>query len=421
MHTSRPDDSNLDRRDDRRRSRLADPAATGEQAAARTNAKTVFGVQVLRGLAAAMVIMYHAASNLRDSAGYYLIPGLSFGSGGVDLFFLISGFVMVRTTEGQLGQPGAWSRFLGHRLIRIVPLYWFLTTLKIGAVLSLPALFRNADLLPWNITASYLFVPAWDARGAASPVIAAGWTLCYEMFFYYTFTLCLAARWSPVMVITPIFIAAAGIGMARDYSWGAVATLLDPLLLEFVAGMWIGRLVRFAASPATAPWLIALAGAAGLALVLSDLLPDLHLRGDRVLFWGVPAAVILAAVVSLERVVIFRRWGLLCLIGDASYSIYLAHALVLPLVLRPLRPLSGTLGGEVVGLVSLFAAGLFAGLAVFVVIERPMRAMVKRVVYSHTVRGGVARQTRAQNVRQQSVSRPASIERLLAMERNKDA
>jgi len=343
-------------------------------------AGTVYGVQVLRGLAACLVVIYHAGANLHDNARFLTLHVPAFGAGGVDLFFLISGFVMIRTTRGRWHEPAAWRVFLTKRLVRIVPLYWLLTAAKVALVLALPALFRNGALLAWNAVASFLFIPAWDAEHTISPVISAGWTLCFEMFFYALFTLCLFLRREPRRFLTPILVAAALIGLFRTDNWGAPGTLLDPLLLEFAAGIWIGALVPQVRGGGSLVWIGLLAALAGAALPLSDLVHATGWPGARVVLWGLPAAVLLGCVVSVESVVAFWRVRLALLIGDASYSIYLTHVLVLPVLMRLLRPLAGGIGGEVTGLVLLVLASIAAGLVVYRFVEQPLLRGVQGLV-----------------------------------------
>jgi exopolysaccharide production protein ExoZ len=341
---------------------------------------TVYGVQVLRGLAACLVVLYHAGANLHDNAHFLTLHVPAFGAGGVDLFFLISGFVMMRTTRARWHEPTAWRVFLTKRLVRIVPLYWLLTAAKIALVLALPALFRNGSLLPWNAVASFLFIPAWDAEHTISPVISAGWTLCFEMFFYALFTLCLFLRREPRRFLTPILVAAALVGLFRTDGWGAAATLLDPLLLEFAAGIWIGALDTQVRRPASVVFVGLLAALACAALPLSDLVQATNWPGARVVLWGIPTAVLLACVVSLESLVAFWRVRLALLIGDASYSIYLTHVLVLPVLMRLLRPLAGGIGGEITGLMLLVIGSIAAGLVVYRLVEQPLLRLAQGLI-----------------------------------------
>src|SRR3546814_7431423 len=92
---------------------------------------------------------------------------LRVGAAGVDVFFPISGFVMLISTRTLLGRPGAWRAFVRRRAIRIVPLYWLATTAKVLAVLAVPAMALRGGLEGWHTLASYLFVFALDPGGVA--------------------------------------------------------------------------------------------------------------------------------------------------------------------------------------------------------------------------------------------------------------
>src|SRR5690348_8578775 len=116
---------------------------------------TFYGIQILRGAAATLVVVFHACWNLQLGHAFTHITVPFFGNGGVDLFFLISGFVIVWTTRKTWWHEGSWVRFLERRLTRILPIYWILTSLKLALLLVLPTLFLNNKLVPWNAVASY--------------------------------------------------------------------------------------------------------------------------------------------------------------------------------------------------------------------------------------------------------------------------
>ena len=141
---------------------------------------TILEIQILRAVAALAVVVMHIGIELR----YWAKATLTWteaGNAGVDLFFVISGFIMVFIAWDRFGSRGAPVDFFVRRLIRIVPLYWLVTT---GYVLanSYPAS---------RIITSYLFVLDFSANAAPLPVVLQGWTLNYEMFFYLVLALAL--------------------------------------------------------------------------------------------------------------------------------------------------------------------------------------------------------------------------------------
>jgi peptidoglycan/LPS O-acetylase OafA/YrhL len=140
----------------------------GEQTGAVMGAAKSSWLQAVRGAAALAVLIYH------------IVPGFSFGQAGVDVFFVISGFIMVYSSARLFGQPGAPGTFFARRLIRIVPLYW-----ATSAVLLIEILLRYGNLdaagtSTMAAVASFFFIPWAQPDGSISPLHAVGWTLNFE-------------------------------------------------------------------------------------------------------------------------------------------------------------------------------------------------------------------------------------------------
>lgn len=344
-----------------------------------TAAKNYASVQVLRGIAVLLVVLFHAGLVVSEQFG---APGghllFRFGAAGVDIFFPISGFVMVISTRGLAGSADAWRIFLKRRIIRIVPLYWLATTLKLAILLAAPALTLHSGFDLWHAAASYLFVFARNPNGVAEPLLPIGWTLNYEMFFYAAFALVLFWRVPLVRVVSAMMLAVAVLGLLHPGSWSAPLTVLNPIVLEFVAGMALARLALAGQRVGQAAAI--LLGLAALAcLAASDLLPAETVERARLLLWGLPGAALLLAAVSLESWISARRWHLPRLLGDASYSIYLSHGFILPpcgLVLGK-TGLHG-LGGAMIAFVVAILVSCAAGIALYRWVERPMTESLAR-------------------------------------------
>jgi exopolysaccharide production protein ExoZ len=144
-------------------------------------------IQVLRGVAAVMVVLFH-------------VLGFQIGSAGVDIFFVISGFIMFHTNREVFGHAGAAILFLKRRILRVAPLYWLCTAF---------ALWPKTELK--TLAASVLFVPVRSGDGSIHTVLAPGWTLNFEMFFYIVF--------------------AAGLVLPRKYGLPAIVATLSGLIL----------------------------------------------------------------------------------------------------------------------------------------------------------------------------------------------
>jgi exopolysaccharide production protein ExoZ len=312
---------------------LPESGATDHSNASVRGSRTLHSIQILRALAALAVLTHHVCNEKVAHVGGAPAPlnNLAIGVAGVDLFFVISGFVMVYASESLFGQRGAPRVFFLRRLARIVPLYWAVTS---AIIVYLLAAHGAAILMtlhsPGGLIASFLFIPYPRLDGYVSPVHILGWTLNYEMFFYVIFTAAiLLPRRAAVIAITALFIALTAIGRAVALPQ-SVAFWFDPIILEFCLGMGLALAYREGMRlPRVVSWLLVLAA---IAIFAATTFLDMDAR-LRALYWGVPSAAIVAALVLSRDAAppgaVGRAFGFL---GDASYSIYLTHALVFPVV-----------------------------------------------------------------------------------------
>jgi exopolysaccharide production protein ExoZ len=337
-------------------------------------------IQALRAVAALFVVLFHAFETWGERVDP-AAPGVNWenGAAGVDIFFVISGFVMVISSRRLVAQPGGALIFLWHRVVRIVPLYWLLTTVKILAVMALGGIVLRTGLGFDFVAGSYLFLPVTDSAGHFRPVLPVGWTLTYEFLFYLLFAAALALRVDALRIVLPGLGLIAIAALVRSDTWPAWTILFDTIVVEFVFGVMLAKwtLRGFRLPPAIAAGLVV--GGFGLILML-----PMISENARVLMWGIPAFAIVAGAVSLEPFVAatLPRW--LLTLGDASYSIYLSHGFVLPalglLFGRVVPPGVWTEGLTIV--LCLLVSSL-VGWVVFRLIESPMlRALRGRRVGS---------------------------------------
>jgi exopolysaccharide production protein ExoZ len=283
-------------------------------------------IQGLRGLAALLVVAHHASilAVERLSAPWGVWRN---GAAGVDLFFVISGFVMALTAPSlrAFARPG--TEFFKRRIERIVPLYWIATTAKILLILLLPAAALHPVGGVWHLVASYLFLPSRDASGTVFPILVVGWTLNLEMMFYAIFAVALAFRIGPLRFLAPVLLTLAALGYFLHPTQTALASFTNPIVPEFLLGILLFRLyergLRFP------PWAMASLMISGFAVLL---LVDGSQSRLRALIWGFPALAIVAAAIALEARMGHRLPAFARELGDASYSIYLTHTFALPLV-----------------------------------------------------------------------------------------
>ena len=144
--------------------------------------RTIVTLQFLRAFAAIGVVVSHFQWQLARSTGTEtLYPSLRIGNSGVDLFFVISGFVMVYASERLFSQPSAAVSFFSHRLIRIVPLYWLAIAIYVFISAAIPGFERNYP--PSAIIKSLFFIP-YSHNGSVMPVVPQGWTLNYQNLYF---------------------------------------------------------------------------------------------------------------------------------------------------------------------------------------------------------------------------------------------
>jgi len=341
-------------------------------------------LQVLRALAALSVAMLHAqhdAFALTERSGRPFTGLAAFPwEAGVDVFFVISGFIMVYASERLFGTPDGPRLFLARRIARIVPIYWAVTTVYLAVALLAPALL-NAEFIGWaRVLASYLFIPVARPDGLVQPLYGLGWTLNYEMFFYASFAFALAwPQRSAVLGLGAGLVALVAIGQVLGPLPQPFGFWAHPIILEFTYGMALALLyARGFRLPALPRALLAVA--AILALVVVALSISDAAIPSRYFFYGVPAAALVAAVAfgrerDAGRIPLARLGAA---IGDASYAIYLIH----PFVIRAGRELALRSGlGAAIGPWSFVAlalvAAVLASMLVYRLFERPLTARVR--------------------------------------------
>lgn len=274
-------------------------------------------IQILRFIAAVSVIAFHALGVAPDG---HQVPEsaisfvLSYGGRGVDLFFVISGFIIFYATEGRGLTP---AEFLRRRVERIVPPYFVVIFAVTVLAITLPATFGAVDwYTPRHILKSLAFVAFTDGE---MPVVYVGWSLEYEMYFYLAVALLMATTRDAWRNIVVIFSALAIVGRIPGVEavLGNYAFFVDPLILEFVLGVIVGRVFV----TGRLDWMMSIAAACAIAAVLAT---D---PTQRVIISGIPSALLVMAAAHLSRKRTQPSWPerALARLGDASYSIYLAQ------------------------------------------------------------------------------------------------
>jgi peptidoglycan/LPS O-acetylase OafA/YrhL len=333
----------------------------------------LYSLQVLRAVAAVAVVFSHfqfdMARYVTQSTG---LPNLMIGNAGVDLFFVISGFVIVYASEHLFAQPAGQWTFLQHRLIRIVPLYWIVTIVYIAIAFAAPIFEKSYSVV--TILGSFFFIPVPRLDGIVEPIVGQGWTLNYEMLFYVVFAVAVAAPRRLAVAATAFFlIGLVFIGRFVDGLPTAVAFWADPIIIEFIFGMGIALAYREGVRlPRLAAVALIVAGFALLALFPTG-------GSLRAFVWGIPAALIVAGSV-FDALLWARGWRIPIIIGNASYALYLVHSFAVRGTLFGAKAVSLDVAkAPWLYLLVAVAAAILLGIVVHYTLERPLIAALRRL------------------------------------------
>jgi exopolysaccharide production protein ExoZ len=294
--------------------------------------KNVYSIQFMRFVAAAMVVFDHSTGALSsyfgDISETIKYVGRT-GASGVHIFFVISGFVMVYSSFSRHGSEARFYTldFLRRRFIRIYPIYWFYC---ICYLVFYEVFGQGYQLSLADILRSLLLLPDYSPL-----IIGPGWTLSYEIYFYLSFGVALAAGLFTGLIALAIYYAAFVVfgNIAHWHlQWPLLKFLSNPLLIEFLFGAGIAYLLlkRFSFSRNISIWL---------QLIAISLFAIAYVVGygnaPTAITWGVPSALLIAGLVFNERKgIIWPFVKRLAFLGDSSYSLYLIHILIIDVNVR---------------------------------------------------------------------------------------
>jgi len=320
-------------------------------------------IQYLRAFAALLVVVHHV--RMPHPGLYNPMQHLLVGQAGVDLFFVISGFIMYSAARHE--RPAV---FLKRRIVRVVPMYWLATVLFAAARTIEHSGTVNGALVS-EVVQSLLFIPHFSTEFPEHvwPYLVPGWTLNLEMFFYAIFAIGLLVR-RPLPVVVGVMVSLVIVGAVfrpHDAIW---ATYTKPLLIEFVGGVLIARLT-----------LRELSGRWAVLLPIGGLLiaASAFFSVYRLFAWGVPGMMMVLGAVVLEKHGRLPRLRWLSYLGDASYSIYLFQFFAIAPILTVVTKLH--LPGMVafsLAMVLGTAGSIVLGLVAHQLLERPLLRWLSR-------------------------------------------
>ena len=343
---------------------------------------TLWSIETLRMYAVIGVVLYHSVdASVRMTVTHSTNPmgGVRLG---LDLFFVLSGFLVWMLTRTRETKP---LLFFWHRVTRLGPMYWVATILFAGflAITGWDLVYKPVSFSAGDLIFSLLFIPHWDAARNIAPVLAPGWTLAYDVWYFALFALVLAApRKHQLLAASCVFSAVVLAHLLRwDNPIAQVCT--HPRALDFLAGIWIAEAFerRIILPRRLAQTLSIGSGLATVGLVcfaLSD-------KGWSSLLWMACAWISTYSLTSIEAT--GRPWGRLPFaerVGAWSYAIYLVQPISISAAAM-LVP-----GGFAIKLAACLAVSIALGAAGHLWTEAPVNRRLKRWERGRNVRAVAA-------------------------------
>lgn len=311
--------------------------------------KNLNWIQLLRGLAALLVVLTHARYALLDTPSWPLAEQLLMpGAMGVDLFFIISGFIMFYSTADSDGSPGDVARFVIKRFARVWPVYVVATLASIFVRSGGVAYFHGAAnrLAFWHTLGMLPADPHQPPYFALT--LPVGWTLEFEMYFYMIFAASMLfkrLRWFVLsawvlltVILVPLGERGFDMSVGRDlgYSIGYLSIVTSPFVLEFLAGVligWLYRQERIRIRSRQVAWHVLGLSAAFVLWAVYSRAVSVHGPAN----YGWPLALMVLAIAVASKTVPIRVPALCVWLGSISYSLYLTHLIAQGLVAQALQ------------------------------------------------------------------------------------
>lgn len=317
-------------------------------------------IQALRLIAALLVAMTHATfyiqTRIDASTNVWDV-----GSQGVQIFFVISGFVMALSSGLMTNKFVEWHNFILKRIIRIAPLYWIMNLIKLAMLSTIPGvLLAKPDIQ--NIILSLLFIPSRNESEIIETFYGVGWTLNFEIFFYLLITIFLYFKKLSINSLVLVLLLFICIGSFREDNWPAASYLFHLYLANFIWGLLIAKITS--RINIDRPIL-------GLALVIISsfwiFINPLH---PTMILWGIQYGVLVLGLVMLESKLNGKIPKVILFGGEASFSIYLTHAMSGPVAVV----MANKIGLHSLTSILLFTAALMllVGAACFHFVEKPI-------------------------------------------------
>ena len=287
------------------------------------------GVEAGRGIAALVVVLYHAALHVESNvAGARVLWGLPhFGHAGVDFFFVLSGFIISFVHRKDLGRPDRLGHYLERRFTRVFPFYWLVLAF---CLLDTWLLHRPQFPGAGEVLSNVLLLPQTEEQ-----IVGGAWTLVFEIMFYLVFAIAICSRRAGALVLC-VWAALVATGLAVNplFRNAALAVATSPFCLEFFLGMGAAAILARRKVPFSG--LLLILGIGGFAAVaLCEVSGRLSGFGAAArVAYGACAFTVILALVERERSGHLKVPRVMAVLGRASYSVYLVHLIGLGITFK---------------------------------------------------------------------------------------
>jgi peptidoglycan/LPS O-acetylase OafA/YrhL len=276
------------------------------------------------------------------------------GNSGVDIFFVISGFVM---TVSNWEKKISILSFFSRRLVRIFPLYLILTLTYYSIAVIAPFLIPNINVnFSWFLS-SITFTTS--IFGYKAPILGQGWTLEYEMLFYLLFSVSLIFKNNSKKLAFMFSVVLFGVLFG-----------ISTLFFEFAFGMLAGYLYKEKRFTNLQGLFLSLIGFSLLISNSLNLLPEL----DRVLVYGIPSFMLILGLATTKQI----RNKILRKFGDSSYSLYLSQFFIIPLVFKFDNVLQKLIANSTIMVIIVSVVTLIFGHFVYLLVEKPLTKLTRK-------------------------------------------
>lgn len=351
------------------------------------------GVEAGRGIAALLVVLYHAALHVEgDVPGSVVLWGLPhFGHAGVDFFFVLSGFIISFVHRKDLGRPGRLGHYLERRFTRVFPFYWLVLGFSlIDTWLLHRARFPGVHELISNI----LLLPQAKDR-----IVGGAWTLVFELMFYLVFAIAiLSRRIGAALLCAWAALVSAGFFLHPSSESAALVVATSPFCLEFFLGVGAAAILARRTVPLSG--LLLIIGLGGFALAgLCEVAGRLYGFGVTArLAYGSCSFIVILALVERERSGRLEVPRFMAVLGRASYSVYLVHLIAIGITFKFLSMAVALKPSWALPIWALLCAmGLTAGVFASVWLEQPIIRYVRARWFGAWAKGRSQADARAGN------------------------